>query len=878
MRRITRIVLKNHLLPLKPQEPFRLGPYPTVSRPFPIQARSSAIMVIVFVSAFFCPLRVFGAVSFQTTTPLNAGQYPNSMAVGDFNQDGIADLAVGSMYTYQNPFPNPFAQNISVLLGKGGGSFGELTTYSTATGPSTVAIGDFNNDGKPDIAVANFYSLNISVLPGDGAGKFGTRKNFYGGDNNSSIAIADFNQDGNADLAVTRITANSVGVYLGNGAFGFSHGGDFAVGRSPLSIKVSEFNGDGIPDIAVANSNSFTSGVSVLLGNGTGGFAAPYSINLGGRALRVDTGDFNRDGFADLAVLVTNDLGNAFGVMVLLGTGTGGFGIHGYFAGDSYYQSVVTGDFNGDGLTDLATLNSPTVGPGLSVMLGDGDGDFGDPIPFATTVAHPTSLVVGDLNGDGKPDLAAGDANGTTISLLLNNSAPFITTLVDSTFTTGTEGWAQFGTTNVNQSATYDPANGALTAQINSVAVDGDYRIIGWFSDAADTLNYASIGTGHYVRAKYYIYATGQTGSAVNEIPNFRVRIANRFAVSSILKVGNHLNTDPEATQLAQDIRPSTSPASPSIYRVDLDPIDVPQLVSNPTTESFLRLFEVYEPDAQANGIVGMTESVVGSYAKLPDFNTTVTVSQNGLIKSYRPGAADGGDFGNGNIISSNSAITIAKYFNGTAETTGPMPTVTISNAGVTLETLSVPSDRFGAAALDVFNDKSDQSNRLTRARVEPGKLYKIRFHATSTKASNTQPVIRFRARTIKFQYSASLEIGGSQAASVANNTLAAQALPGIGNQIPAIDRINPAENGGWYNVLMVTPMNPDIQAYQPNLYAQDGPGVNTGGPSNKKSRRDIQFGIDLIDTFTPLPTSALESGQMTVDRVDIEKYDQVTD
>lgn len=465
---------------------------------------------------------------------------------------------------------------------------------------------------------------------------------------------------------------------------------------------------------------------------------------------------------------------------------------------------------------------------------------------------------------------------GGTGQVLKIIPVPNYVSLLDDQLTS-TLGWSQFGTLTPTQQIGYDSTNTALLASI-ATTTPGDYRIIGWFTDAANTIHYSSVGTDHYVRAKYYIYAAGQSGGAINEIPNFRLRVANRFAVSSLLLVSNHNNADPEATTLAQDIRPSTAPASPSLYRVDLDPIDVPQLVLNPSTEGFLRAFEAYEPDPQANGDIAMTECILGTYRALADSSTTVPVTQNGLIKRYRTDASGGGDFGTGDILNSNSAATIAKYFQGAEETSGALPTINVSSAGVTLETLNVESDRLGVAAFDVFNDLGDQSNHLTRARVEPGKQYKVRFHATSTKQSNTQSVMRFRARTIKFQYTASLEVGGATGASAASNTIAAQALPGIGNSIPTFDRINPSENGGWYNLPMFTPMTSDIQTTQPNLYAQDGPGVDTSPANNKQSRRDLQFGFDVLDTFSTNPSSGIEAGQMTVDQVDIEKYDLIPD
>lgn len=485
-----------------------------------------------------------------------------------------------------------------------------------------------------------------------------------------------------------------------------------------------------------------------------------------------------------------------------------------------------------------------------------------------TVSANQTfDIIVHDLN-----------TNNGCGSYTLTVTAPDCTydQSLDDQLTTST-GWSQFGTATANQSTGFDGAHTALLANIHSVASSA-YRIIGWITNANNTLPYQATSDLQYLRGKFYVFASGQTGSAVNQIPNFRLRIANRFAVTSLLTVNNHLNSDPEATNLAQDIRPSTSPTSPSLYRLDFDPIDVPKLVNSPYTEGFLRAFEVYESDPQANGNIALTENVLGTYPKLPDSDTVVAVTQNGLIKRYIPGVADGGDFGNGNIASSNSAATVAKYYNGALEATGPQPGFTINNGGVTLQTLSVESDRFGVAAIDVFNTKTDLTNHLTRARVEPGKQYKVRFHATANKTSSNQAVIRFRARTLKFQYTSSLEIGGATGASVNSNTIAVQALPGFGNAIPEADRLVYNEPGGLYNVLLYTPMTSDIQTTQPRLYAQDGPGVDTQPANNSKSRRDLQFGFDVIDTFSTNPTSGAESGQVTVNRVDIEKYDAVAD
>lgn len=508
-----------------------------------------------------------------------------------------------------------------------------------------------------------------------------------------------------------------------------------------------------------------------------------------------------------------------------------------------------------------------------SVNSGGGFGTAGS-ISVFSTIGQP---VIGLSTGSG---VTAGQG---FIYLLTSD----VTELVDTTFPLSTSGWTKVGADDSKRSASYDAANEALKFHVNSTALDNDYRIQGWLSAANDTIRYAAVTSNKFIRSKFYIYTGGQTGTALNEIPNFRVRIASRFAYSAILQPYNHDNTDPAGTALAVDIRPSTSPLFPSIYRVDLDPPDVPQLVNNPNTEGFLRMFEAYEGAHQANGDLSMSESTIGVYPALTDTSTTVPVTQNGLIKAYRPTASTGGDFGNnitvntpGIVNTSNGAITIIKNFNSASDPTGPMPSVAINSAGVTLETLSVQTDRYGACALDTFNDAGDQSNHLTRARIEPGKQYRVRFHATSTKQTNTQALMRFRVRTLKFMYTANLEVGSSQAqpAGNANNTIAAQVLPGIGNQLPAFDQVTPGENGGWYNCMMVSPMSSDIQADQPAINAQDGPGVDTAPGNNSKSRRDIQFGVDIIDTFSTQPNGVLESGQMTVDKVNIEKYDLLSD
>ncbi|MGH9845544.1 MAG: PxKF domain-containing protein, partial [Blastocatellia bacterium] len=217
------------------------------------------------------------------------GGLPLSVAVGDFNLDGKPDLATA----------NFSSNNVSVLLGQGSGGFGAATNFAVGLGPESVAVGDFNLDGKPDLATANASSDNVSVLLGQGSGGFGAATNPGVGDTPVSVAVGDFNLDGKPDLATANFSSNNVSVLLGNDSGGFGAAANFAVGNFPTSVAVGDFNLDGKPDLATANAGP--DNVSVLLGQGSGGFGAATNFAVGVDPHSVAVGDFNLDGMPDLA-------------------------------------------------------------------------------------------------------------------------------------------------------------------------------------------------------------------------------------------------------------------------------------------------------------------------------------------------------------------------------------------------------------------------------------------------------------------------------------------------------------------------------------------------------------------------------------------------
>jgi len=232
---------------------------------------------------------------FLTARSFFIGAYqPSSVAVGDFNGDGKPDLVTA----------NDRDNNLSVLLGQGKGTFRLVARYPVGKNPNSVAVGDFNGDGKLDLVTANYLGNSVSILLGNGDGTFQAAVNYAGG--NGPVAVGDFNGDGKLDL----VTTNSV--LLGKGDGTFKAAVNYAVGTGPQSVAVGDFNGDGKLDLVTANGEI----LSVLLGKGDGTFetARNYSVGAqGGESVAL--GDFNGDGAPDVVIA-----DGTYGVAVLLNT------------------------------------------------------------------------------------------------------------------------------------------------------------------------------------------------------------------------------------------------------------------------------------------------------------------------------------------------------------------------------------------------------------------------------------------------------------------------------------------------------------------------------------------------------------------------------
>lgn len=481
----------------------------------------------------------------------------------------------------------------------------------------------------------------------------------------------------------------------------------------------------------------------------------------------------------------------------------------------------------------------------------------------------------------------AGDALKAGFAYLLGGD---FTEISDDPFDTGNvqpggsgTGWTSFGATLGDPNLTtvdYEPVNGAY--RVRTFAVPGRFKLAGWTNNRLEWLPYTSIGTDKYVRGKFYMYADGQTTpSDIRQIPNFAMRLAGRFAITAQLQLTLHHASFPNDLTFSRELRPSADPANPSVYRIDYDPIDVPFLQTQTSNEGVMAGFNILTLDPTDNGYIGMTELVLGTYpaSLLADASAIRT-------KVYEPGVSDAG-----NLKVFNSSTDIAAYnINipagspagsfGEVSTAPPIPQYTESSAGITFDSTLVASNRIGVLERNFFaGNPNGTAGHDARIRAGENKIYKVRYHVTSTQSTTNQAWIWLSQRTIKFAYSQTLELAGGRSSSNPSSiALARQSIPGVGCLNP--DKIS-TENGGWYTSLMNSPMHTDIRPEFP-----DGTGLSTRMPNisampafgvNSASNRDLKLGASTYDTISnAVSGAAFEQGLHTIDRIEVREFNQI--
>ena len=342
-----------------------------------------------------------GDGTFQNAGSFSLGITAQALAVGDFNGDGRLDLLASTAGT----------DDIRLLLGNGAGGFAPAATI-TGPGGTSLAVGDFNSDGNLDFAVADTTTDRVAVYLGDGQGNFvnSTMINVTGVP--SGVAAGDFNGDGKPDLVVSQRETGQVAVLLGKGDGTFQDPQSFDAGSSPVAIVAADFNGDGRLDVAVANSD-LAGRVTVLFGNGQGTLTIFGSYAAGNQPGAIVTADFNADGKVDLAAAnaYSND------VTVLMNKGAGVFRLAGPVNIGANPSALAADDFDGDGRVDVAAANFSDMN--VNVLAGGGDGTFAQIGTVNRTQEHPDVIVQGDFNGDGKLDIATANYDAASVTILL---------------------------------------------------------------------------------------------------------------------------------------------------------------------------------------------------------------------------------------------------------------------------------------------------------------------------------------------------------------------------------------------------------------------------------------------------------------------------
>jgi hypothetical protein len=518
---------------------------------------------------------------------ITVGSMPQTVVAGDFNGDGIIDLAV----------TDSGGNSISVLLGSGNGSFQTPVPYPAGFNPYALAAGDFNGDGKVDLV--SVVGAGVVFLPGNGDGTFRAPQTIpYGSSQVSWIAAGDFNRDGKADLVFAFFQTGQLSVLLGNGDGTFR--ASPAINAGPGSVAVGDFNGDGIADLVAGNSS--INSVSVVVGNGDGTFQNPVTLTSGTHPASVAVGDFNGDGKQDF--VAANQFSN--NVSVFLNSGNGSFAPAVNYGAGQQPVSVVVGDFNGDGKADIAVAN--LIDGTISILTGNGDGTFQTAVNYAAG-RGPTSVVTADFNRDGRADLAAANTFDNDLSVLLG--AP-----VSAVITTSTELNARFTPVNFGDQETLKVLVTPSSATGTVTFLDGT-NSLGTIplSNGVATLSLTTLTAGVHSLSATYSGDAKDTSSVSAAVPV----TVNQATTTTRLTSSANPSTPGQNIMLTGSVTPSTVNGSIT-FRAGLTSLGTVPLSAGTATFSVSTLpsgtntlFADYSGDANNLASTGKLVQTVGS-------------------------------------------------------------------------------------------------------------------------------------------------------------------------------------------------------------------------------------------------------------------------
>ncbi|MEG4345001.1 FG-GAP-like repeat-containing protein, partial [Microcoleus sp. A003_D6] len=646
-----------------------------------------------------------GILGFAPKVDFATANLPTLVSIDDINGDGKPDLATAN----RGSASTSILLNTTTTLATTP-TFATKVDFTTGTTPVSVSIGDINGDDKPDLATANYGSTNTSILlntttTGATTPTFATKVDFPTLIQPNSVGIGDFNGDGKPDLAVASLN-NTTSIFLNTTTTlattpTFATKVDFTTGPRPTILSIGDFNGDGKPDFATANQNNNTT--SILLNTTTTlattpTFATKVDLIGGTTARSVSIGDFNGDGKPDLAVA---NFGSASTSIFLNTTTTLAttptFATKFDFTTGNGPASVSIGDFNRDGKPDLAVANFGSASTSIflnTTPTGATTPTFATKIDF-TTGTNPISVSIDDFNGDGKPDLAVANQGSNTTSIFLNNTAKVSIAAVTNPTETGLTN----GTFNITLD-TPAPAGGIV---VNFDTTGSTAATPGHYSFASTSTNITN------VTANTFTIAAGASTAVLNVVP-FDDAIINpgeTVKVNLTADTGFNYFLDPVAANTTATLT-ITDNDFPTV-NLSVSPVT--------STETGSPVITVTATASQA--VVGdQTVNVALSGTAIPaDFTTipaSITIPAGQTTGSFTVNVNDdalieGSETGTFTISTPSSGITLGTTTTGdVAITDNDFPTVNLSVSPVTsTETGSPVITVTATASQAVVGDKT---------------------------------------------------------------------------------------------------------------------------------------------------------------------------
>jgi len=467
----------------------------------------------------------------------------------------------------------------------------------------------------------------------------------------------------------------------------------------------------------------------------------------------------------------------------------------------------------------------------------------------------------------------------------------------DNKFTTGTENWTEAFPGAPSTAVSYDGGSQSLRAFISSGAL---YRVNGWrepeyintfFGGPPGTeLKYGEVGAGNWIRAKFHLFAQDPAGgssfSAYNKIPNFRIRISGAiFSFASMLDIQHH-SQNGQYDKYSHDLAPTTSSANARVYRVDMDPPEYANYTDAQTTMGFVRYYETYgkSDEPQESGFLCLAESSIGTYPVPAAGIVRTSFASNNWGTAYAAGSFGyiaGEAYTHGLIFNKTTNQVEKEHDSETPGGIGGKPAAseivftgsgTGTSGGFEMSSGNVDnlgSGRLAVASVDWLGGATGETN-ASRARVMPGKQYRVKYTATATVPRSTNSQIRFRASSMVFQYNPRLEVGGA----VGGSAISWGYLPGTGNGKDFLTGGALPGYSGTYDLIFVSPfeINSDMALTTgEHLGAEPAQGVNTF-----TLYRDIHLGVDLIDGLGSPETG--EKGNVKISNMTIEEMPVVSD